>query len=384
MNLYEIIAKSADTALGLQRPDGSMPPGCNGPYNHKETPVRNTAHWLITFLKVYEITGDKAFLQACESCLSYLLSEDARPMNKTFWCRDCDNRDRTNGIIGQAWAIEALATAAENLNRHELSAPAKEVFLLHTFDTKASLWNITDIDGKVKSYDRTFNHQLWFAAAAAHIQPDQDSRIKERISGFLDKMENKFIISRRGRIHHPLTLRDLPLDEIKRYLKYMNRRLKKFGKNTRYKEAGYHAFNLYALAVLKRRFPEHLIWKSGKIQKAIDYIFTEEYVTALDENRHNSDYYDLPPLKIDLAFNRYGYAYNPPGFEVPFIIETFSQRPCEETEKVKSKWVMRQLDKTLNTKNYLLNRNTEDPVTLAARIYEATKLNNIELEAFNE
>ena len=59
MDLYEIISLSASSALKLQRDDGSMPPGWNGPYRQQETPVRNTAHWLITFLKAYEITEDR-------------------------------------------------------------------------------------------------------------------------------------------------------------------------------------------------------------------------------------------------------------------------------------------------------------------------------------
>lgn len=50
-SLHEILERSASVGLDLQRKNGSMPPGMNGPYGEEETPVSNTCHWVITFLK---------------------------------------------------------------------------------------------------------------------------------------------------------------------------------------------------------------------------------------------------------------------------------------------------------------------------------------------
>jgi hypothetical protein len=53
--LYDFLGSAADRGLRFQKEDGSFPPGYNGSYDDPETPVRNTGHWLITFLKAYEI-----------------------------------------------------------------------------------------------------------------------------------------------------------------------------------------------------------------------------------------------------------------------------------------------------------------------------------------
>ena len=58
MNLYDLLVDTADRAIEIQRSDGSMPPGHNGPYYDPETPVRNTAHWSITFVRLADNIGD--------------------------------------------------------------------------------------------------------------------------------------------------------------------------------------------------------------------------------------------------------------------------------------------------------------------------------------
>ena len=71
LTLYDCLVKSAIKALTLQHEDGSMPAGHNGPYFDLETPVRNTGHWLMTFLKVYSITKKKIFFNAAQKALDY-------------------------------------------------------------------------------------------------------------------------------------------------------------------------------------------------------------------------------------------------------------------------------------------------------------------------
>ena len=117
MFLSDIIMQTSRAALQLQRADGSFPEGCNGPYHDSETPVRNTAHWLITMLKAFEISQAKPdFIDSAWRAVQYLLSPSARPMNATFFCRTNPEKDFCNGVIGQAWVIEALAIAGRKLN----------------------------------------------------------------------------------------------------------------------------------------------------------------------------------------------------------------------------------------------------------------------------
>ena len=80
-----------------------------------ETPVRNTAHWLITMLKAYEISNETKFKDSAWRAVQYLLSPSARPMNATFFCRTNPEKDFCNGLVGQAWIIEALAIAGMKL-----------------------------------------------------------------------------------------------------------------------------------------------------------------------------------------------------------------------------------------------------------------------------
>ena len=115
MYLNEIIEQVSHRALPDQNEDGSFPSGCNGPYMDKETPVRNTAHWLVTLLKAYEISGKDIFKDAADKAVKYIAGSEARPMNSTFLCRLNPEKDFCNGLIGQAWVIEALIRAAEVL-----------------------------------------------------------------------------------------------------------------------------------------------------------------------------------------------------------------------------------------------------------------------------
>ena len=100
--LWDIIARSAENALSTQASDGSLPPGHNGPYRDPETPTRNTAHWLITFLHSYDYTQKPEFKASAEKAAEYLMTAKARPMAQTFWCRTDPAKDFANGLIGQA------------------------------------------------------------------------------------------------------------------------------------------------------------------------------------------------------------------------------------------------------------------------------------------
>ena len=49
--ITELFTNSAKRGLAIQKKDGSIPAGFNGPYHDTETPVRNTSHYLMLFLR---------------------------------------------------------------------------------------------------------------------------------------------------------------------------------------------------------------------------------------------------------------------------------------------------------------------------------------------
>lgn len=393
MKLYDILERSAQVAVEEQRDDGSLPSGHNGPYHDSETPVRNTSHWLITFLKVYEITGDETYRKAALQASDYLRSPEARPHGVTFHHREVENKNSCNSLIGQAWSIEALAMAAMK-STHKASESvriAEDVFLLHPFDWELALWKQVEIDGTVLPFDATFNHQLWFAAAGALLTQftTVSPKIDERVTRFLDELNNTIQIYPDGLIKHSLDpdpsvdkylhmilhdryARLFVMAVVRRFSLVDNRivrtvlnkpyipirRAPLTGKEIRRKAMGYHSFNLYALALLYKRYPEHPFWESETFRKIWEYARSDAYREGLDGNS-------------------YGYPYNPPGFEIPFALEVFGDDSKTESQEW---WLSSQLQRCYDPQTHQLSRNTEDPVTLTARLYQATRLPNIDVD----
>jgi hypothetical protein len=362
MRLSELLYDSGRAALALQAADGSFPAGRNGPYADRETPVRNTAHWLITMLHVHALSGEPAFQDAAARAAAYLAADAARPMGATFLCRTLPERDFCNGLIGQAWVIEALAAATERLGEPRYGDLARAVFLLHPFDEAVGLWRCVNVEGSYGPFDMTFNHQLWFAASGALLEPDPQGEVGARVARFLDRtLETHLKVDPSGRIAHFVPSprrRGMPLRLLARALQPL-RRLRRSPAMVR-KEIGYHAFNLYAFALLRGALPGHALWRSPKLLAALRFVSTPEYVRGLEDNP-------------------FGYPYNPPGFEVAFAAQTFAD--VWAGGQPGSWWVGQQLQRTYDPQTRLLGRQTSDQHTLAARLYEATRLADMAIVA---
>lgn len=354
-------------------PDGILP-GHNGPYKDPETPIRNMGHWLITFAKCHDWTGDDAFLGAIRPLATKLLSKEARPFGFSFHHRVTQKKDQCNGLVGQAWTFEALVEMDRKLGGTEGVERAEEVFLMHPFDENRGLWNRLEIDGKVLSIDSTFNHQLWFAACSAMIKGRQQELIRQRISRFLDSIDRNLTVHANGLIHHPiehLTLEErrerippvlrlrtelgawrrgqwpwtrLPTEE--RRVRERDRLIKK--------SIGYHAFNTYAFALLKTQMPGHMFWKSRKLANTVAYLRSPDFISGLDENK-------------------FGYAYNPPGFEVPYSLCHLGKESEESLVAQAGFWINEQLRRCYSPLTGLFDRNSSDPLTVTARIYEMAR-----------
>lgn len=351
LTLSDIITNSARKALCLQNVDGSMPAGHNGPYNDEETPVRNTGHWLMLFKKAFDTTGEVKFSDAVNKCLHYLMSTEARPGKATFWHRKSFNKDQTNGLVGQAWSIEALLHAYDLTGNEEILTVAQYVFCLHPYDQKGKGWKVVNIDGTVRGFDYTYNHQLWFAA----IGTDLLCRLKKEdlngLKDFIEAIPTKIQVYRDGVIKHilPFYLRKSKF-EILRALGSKLKLALKGGDYVYSKSVGYHGFNLYALALIHQNCPQLLLLTSEKIRRALK-------VTSCDS------------FKNRLLSSKYGYPYNPAGIEFSYAFDVIGD------DLQRSFWISEQIKRTYDLSQHEMSKGkTFDHNTANARLYEAVRL----------
>ena len=362
-DLQNILIKASLRAASTQRNNGSFEAGCNGPYKHFETPVRNTAHWLSLFcysirLNKLDLEEKKSLEESSRKAVAYLLSHSSRPNNKSFFCRSAIGKDSCNGLIGQAWTIEGLMSAYNELNIENARNVALEVFFQHPFDYEKGIWKRVEVDGHTLDFDFTFNHQLWFAAIATLFK---DKKVDKMVKRFLDVVGQNVEIYSDGILYHatPIVkynffkLRDMP-----GYLKEILRGFQKHKiKNSLYiKSVGYHSFNLYAYAILKKKFPNHNFWNSDTFLKMISITNNKAFLENLDKGP-------------------YGWPYNPTGIELAYVGKVFSLG-----EEYSQKWLSLQCKKTYESLNdNLMIKGSADIATSSARIYEAVRIVDISL-----
>ncbi|SFT39851.1 hypothetical protein SAMN04489724_0586 [Algoriphagus locisalis] len=354
MKVYSIITQTSEFALASQNSDGSMPAGHNGPYKDPETPVRNTSHWLVAFLKSWEITTDQKFRVAAEKCLGYLLSGAARPMGASFWHRSNPKKDFTNGVMGQAWTLEALEYAFRFFGDDQILRLAEEVYKLHPYDADHKAWKIVNVDGSIRGFDVTFNHQLWYAAIGSRLATHGDLDIKCQAQDFISAIKNNIKMYPDGVIMH------LPTMYLRTTMKkklggvVSKIRTTKNQSNAIYmKSVGYHGFNLYALGIIKEQYPELEFFLSKEFQKMIEVIRTDRFKNQLDNST-------------------YSYDYNPPGFELGFAQQKFDSENFDEYFLKKD--IMKSFDQDAEAWGI---KNKFDPATASARVYEACQLENV-------
>jgi len=128
----------------------------------------------------------------------------------------------------------------------------------------------------------------------------------------------------------------------------------------REKSVGYHSFNLYAFGLLAEHLPKQAFWNGSEMARMVAYAVSEKYTDALNENR-------------------YGYPYNPPGFEIAYAMATFPQHFAQGHGFATADWVSAQLSRCYDRGTRLMSLDTDDPATHAARLYEATRLGDLDV-----
>jgi hypothetical protein len=351
LRLEDVVVAAAGAALSLQAESGSLPGGHNGPYHDPETPVRNTAHWTVTFLSAWELTGHLGFRAAAERAAHYLCLPDARPRGAAFHCRSRAGKDHTNGLIGQAWAIEALAEAGVRLGRPDLLRLGTEVFLMHPYESREGGWRRVTLEGEPASFDRTFNHQLWFCAAGALLVAAGQDGPARAVRDFVARLPEHLGLYPSGLIRHARGsfLAARARDRLAGAMRSLRNAW--HARALHEKSVGYHAFNTYAFAMIERALPELGIAACPPVARALEYLSSSEYSESI-------------------SANPYGFPYNPPGFECAVTLETFFPQMRVRVDA----WIDRQFASTFNPATAQVDRNVADPATSAARLYEACRL----------
>ncbi|WP_081927313.1 hypothetical protein [Halobellus rufus] len=362
ITISQLLEKSAQSALNIQREDGSFPAGRNYTYDEPETPVRTTSHWAVTLSEVYKITGADKFQEAANAALDYLLSDEVRPYGYTFHCRKTTNKDQCNGIVGQGGPIRALGHAGSILGREDAIETALKVYTLHPFDEDLGLWERVEINGKKLSFDRTLNHQILFAASSSKLA-SESNLVADQIETFLNNLESNMRLHSNGLIKH--YIRPPPTDIIKKvfytprhYEMIVNELVYHYYSRSyerRKKERGYHTVNLSALSRLKRSFENHSVWESDKIKQCLKFLLAnKEELLAKEDTKHGSGL---------------------PGIATAKTLYWLQNRSAEELTEL----VSRDISENVNRKSYLLNAGGSNLHNQAARISLLVEFPNIKL-----
>ncbi len=229
--------------------------GKNGPYNQIETPARNTAHWVISFLDYYGLTGEEEYkVVACKLAV-YLKNAVLNSKNGAIEC--FESTDNTaNGLMGYAWVLEALIKIADMLNDKEYYATAEKLFKSQKYDYEKHIWYVVDSKGINRGIDFTFNHNLWFATMGYILMyRTNDASVKLIVNDFFDNMTKHFFVYHNGLISHFCIGYGSMIKNLKLFLRYVFIQIT--GKGTPWNhdnqmeyERAYHLFSMYAFATI--------------------------------------------------------------------------------------------------------------------------------------
>lgn len=381
MDYITIIKQLADKELPYIAKNGFARAGINGPYRNQDTSVRNSAHWILTYRFLYERTGEHKYYDVAKKLSTYLLNRENYGMSGSVICRRDARYDHTNGLIGQAWVIEGLIEAARMFNDFLYYNKAIEIFKVQKFNFNNSLWEVIDCNGD-KDFDLTFNHQLWFAASGAMILEyekdnglNESTLINKQIVSFLSAAEEKYFnVKEDGCIVHVVNykkntveseyskklqkarkLASLKENPVNVFKKKITDKLSKFS-FVEGLEEGYHIFDLYGFALLKKMYGDHSIFKSDKLEKALYYALDTDILLKLRNSCGGS------------SFNKFAFGYNSPAFEYPFVAHVFRGKINQSLE---DKLFQFQINATYENNGFSVN--CEDSNTLEARIYELVR-----------
>lgn len=292
--------------------------GHNGPHGHSDTPARNTAHYLVIYSYLYKKTRDEKYLNICHKFVDYLVNLQKSSQSGAIECMTTDRFDHLNGLIGQGWVIEGLMYYYSINKDPRCLNTSLEIFYSQKYDWNLHLWHRIELDGRDIDIDPTYNHQFWFAACSSILSDYcNDTEIEHTILDFINESSKRdFRIYKNGLQKHYCNVKSPSISNAKkkRLIKYLLTPIRWYNPkklDPRYQEYGYHLFDLYGWCILQERYPKLDLFKSDKYLKAV------AFAKNIDEinNLNGVEKY----LNTGKSFNIYGYSYNCPTFEWPFI-----------------------------------------------------------------
>jgi len=364
MNALDLLIRAADSLLA--HPE-HLQAGHNGPYGVPETSLRNTGHWLILLSNVFRYTGHEPYRRRAEELAEQLLRPEYRPAGYAFAHFVQAGGRQCNGVIGAAWTFEALVAATRLTGDRRYVAAGLETCRAYRFDPSVGLWWVLEVEGASCQLDLTFNHQLWFAACAAELGADQPD-IRKQVDAFLDHLTDNMTVLPDGLIYHPIEnfpahlVGAQPARKLKRLgLRWWDKsKARLSGQPARpaamiAKSIGYHCFNTHALGILHSCRPDHPAWSGEALQRVKRYLLSDSYRQGVQDNT-------------------FSYGYNAPGFEVPYSLYALNVLDDDAWSETSAWWLNEQVNRTSDPSTGLFTRNTPDPATLSARLYELSRL----------
>lgn len=353
--------------------NGFAQPGVNGPYDDSETEVRNLSHLLIIVAVEYLSFHIEAYGEVVENIGARLLS--MKSPEGTYRMRNKAGKDECNGVIGHAWLVEALLFAYRVTKDKKYIDESVRICKMHKFQYHIGLWGRPLQGNDNNAIDYTLNHQLWYAATLSELQQVFfEPEFNKEIKSFLKRIHTLVHIHQDGRISHCIYKRLGLVQSIKIKAKccidtlngLMNR------PSLKYKEVGYHMFNLMAFARLKLSTSSSF-FSSQKFKKIVAFCNNEKYIKELESPNIELDSSTFSPClnQDETLINIYGYPYNVVGFESAFIQEVFPEYADNDFFR---KLVVRQFELTWDNKRKEFTRHCHDKNTINYRIYEAYRL----------
>lgn len=343
--------------------------GHNGPYYDYEVPIRNISHWICMFSKYYDLTGRSLYRSAVEILSDVYNDPHSFQDGHSCVCRIKCGKDKTNGVMGQAWVIEGLLACAKTLGDDTFYHKAVTLFQVQRFDWKYGLWSVVETDGRDLGFDITFNHQLWFAAAGSEIISYRfNEEIDRQIKRFLECSNKFFCVHSNGLIFHFLkyTPNIRQWRWFWRTYRDAERGLDHGTPSLVYKEEGYHLFSVYAFAILSKVYGDNPFFQTEKVKSSIAYAFDERFLRRLSSVDSSLDNTHIAK-NTNKNINAYGYPYNSPAFELPYIEQAFG----DGSHGVLIEYLLsEQFRLTYDKDEKQFSNNTEDVDTLNARLYE--------------
>jgi len=344
--------------------------GLNGPYDDDETEVRYLAHLLVIATIECKLYGHHEYRDLINNMGEKLLS--MKDANHVYRMRVKPGKDECNGVIGHAWLIEGLLYAYKATGDDKYLEESERICVNHAFNNKIGLWGRPLMGNSDSAIDYTFNHELWYAATLAELlQARSNTELQRQLDAFLEKLPEIVTINREGRVAHGIYCRISK----KAAFKCIIARLRdvtweKLSKpNLRYKEVGYHVFNLMAFARLYRILPKCEFWNTKSFKAALDFVKNNYFFDELEQDNilMDASTHGDQLTKEETSVNIYGYPYNVPGFELMYCKEVFGDKM---DEKITRKILSRQMELTWDEENGIFGKLCHDKVSINYRVYE--------------